>query len=128
VTRLSRPAGIVLPSNKQYLFTFPIEANCVCKKIADRVIYAAAPCLLALLVGCATSGTEMQAECEARYAKFPDIFNCTHDAVMARNPGIMRDARAKLYLLRGEQLAGQVTTASSRVSMRKCRGSVSSLN
>jgi hypothetical protein len=75
-------------------------------KLLDPVIYAAGACLLALLAGCAASGTEMQAECEARYAKFPDIFNCTHDAVMARNPAIMRDARVKLYLLRGEQLAG----------------------
>jgi hypothetical protein len=50
----------------------------------------------------------MQAECEARYKEFPDIFQCTYDAVTSRNPAIMQDARAKLYLLRGEQLALEV--------------------
>jgi hypothetical protein len=57
------------------------------------------------LTGCATTGTEMQAECEAKYREFPDIFQCTYDAVAARNPKILQDSRAKLYLLRGEQLA-----------------------
>jgi hypothetical protein len=50
----------------------------------------------------------MQVECEARFDKFPDIYRCTHDAVVARNPAILQDARAKLYLLRGEQLAQEV--------------------
>lgn len=66
------------------------------------------PLALALLAGCATSGTEMQAECEALHSKFPDIYHCTYSAVAARNPRILKDARAKLYLLRGEQLAQQV--------------------
>ena len=60
------------------------------------------------LAACATSGTEMQAECEAKYRDFPDIFQCTYENVVARNPGILQDARAKLYLLRGEQLALEV--------------------
>lgn len=66
------------------------------------------PMALALLTGCATSGTELQAECEALHGKFPDVYRCTYDAVAARNPRILKDARAKLYLLRGEQLAQQV--------------------
>ena len=66
------------------------------------------PLALTLLAGCATTGTEMQAECEALHSKFPDVYRCTHDAVAARNPRILKDARAKLYLLRGEQLAQQV--------------------
>jgi hypothetical protein len=52
----------------------------------------------------------MQAQCEAANpASFPSMFSCTQSAIMARNPGIMGDARAKLYMLRGEQLAAQVT-------------------
>lgn len=47
----------------------------------------------------------MQAECEAKIREFPEIFQCTYEAVASRNPGILQDARAKLYLLRGEQLA-----------------------
>ena len=50
----------------------------------------------------------MQAECEATHRDFPDIFQCTYENVVARNPGILQDARAKLYLLRGEQLALEV--------------------
>ena len=61
-----------------------------------------------LLSACATTGTEMQAECEAQYRKFPDIYRCTYDAVAKRNPAILKDARAKLYLLRGEQLTQEV--------------------
>lgn len=61
-----------------------------------------------VLTGCATSGTQMQAGCEARFRQFQEIYWCTHDAVVARNPGILSDPRAKLYLLKGEQLAQQV--------------------
>ena len=61
-----------------------------------------------VLAACATSGTEMQAECEAKYRGFPDVFQCTYDNIAARNPRILQDARAKLYLLRGEQLALEV--------------------
>ena len=50
----------------------------------------------------------MQAECEVKFKEFPDIFQCTYDNVVARNPRILEDARAKLYLLRGEQLAVEV--------------------
>ena len=50
----------------------------------------------------------MQAECEVKFKEFPDIFQCTYDNVAARNPQILQDARAKLYLLRGEQLAVEV--------------------
>ena len=50
----------------------------------------------------------MQFECEAKHRDFPDIFQCTYENVAARNPGILQDARAKLYLLRGEQLALEV--------------------
>ncbi len=50
----------------------------------------------------------MQAECEAKFREFPEIFQCTYDNVASRNPRILQDARAKLYLLRGEQLAVEV--------------------
>lgn len=60
---------------------------------------------VALLTGCAATGTEMQAECETKHREFPELFQCTYDAVASRNPIIMQDSRAKLYLLRGEQLA-----------------------
>ena len=58
-----------------------------------------------LLTGCATTGTEMQAECETKHREFPEMFQCTYEAIASRNPRIMQDSRAKLYLLRGEQLA-----------------------
>ena len=61
----------------------------------------------AVLVGCAT-GTAMQAECESQHTKFPDIYRCTRDSIAARSPNILQDGRAKLYLLRGEQLAQEV--------------------
>jgi hypothetical protein len=61
-----------------------------------------------LLSACATTGTEMKAECEAIYTKFPDIYRCTYDAVAKRNPAILNDPRGKLYLLKGEQLSEQV--------------------
>lgn len=61
----------------------------------------------AVLVGCAT-GTAMQAECESQNTKFPDIYGCTRDSIAARSPNILQDGRAKLYLLRGEQLAQEV--------------------
>ena len=63
---------------------------------------------LAALAGCATSGTAMQAECEAKHRGFAELFQCTYEAVALRNPSILQDARAKLYLLRGEQLSLQV--------------------
>jgi hypothetical protein len=60
------------------------------------------------LSACAGAGTVIQAECESQYREFPDIFQCTYDGVASRSPGILQDARAKLYLLRGEQLAVEV--------------------
>lgn len=60
------------------------------------------------LLGCA-SGTRMQAECESKFREFPDIFQCTYDAIAANNPSILQDPRAKLYMLRGEQLAVAVS-------------------
>lgn len=76
------------------------------------------------LAGCATTGTEMQAECEVKYREFPDIFQCTYDAVASRNPRILQDSRAKLYLLRGEQLAlavvkQQMTSLDAKVEWQK---------
>lgn len=64
--------------------------------------------LVILLSACATSGTEMQAECEGQYTKFSEIYWCTYEAIAKRNQSILTDARAKLYLLRGEQLAQEV--------------------
>ncbi len=66
--------------------------------------FAKISCCL-LLASCAATGTQMQAECEAKHRDFPAIFQCTYDAVVQRNPRILEDSRAKLYLLRGEQLA-----------------------
>lgn len=61
-----------------------------------------------LIAGCAT-GTAMQGECEAQHTNFPDIYRCTYDSISKRSPNILQDGRAKLYLLRGEQLAQEVT-------------------
>ena len=76
------------------------------------------------LAACATSGTAMQAECETRFDAFPDIYRCTKGAVVARNPGILQDARGKLYLLRGEQLArdveeGRIASLDAKVSWQQ---------
>ena len=78
----------------------------------------------AALTACATSGTQMQAECESRHNLFSEIFQCTYEAVASRNPSILQDARAKLYLLRGEQLAiqtleGKVSSLDAKVSWQQ---------
>lgn len=78
---------------------------------------------LTVLAGCAT-GTQMQAECEGRFNHFPDIFQCTKDSIAQRNPRIMQDARAKMYLLRGEQLVqsvveGKMSSLDARVEWQK---------
>ena len=62
-----------------------------------------------VLSGCAVSGSQLQAQCEAAHpSSFPSMFQCTRDAVVAKKPDAMADARVKLYMLKGEQLAGQV--------------------
>jgi hypothetical protein len=50
----------------------------------------------------------IQAECEALHADFSPMYWCTRQAIAARSPGVMSNERAKLYLLRGEQLAREV--------------------
>jgi hypothetical protein len=65
-------------------------------------------CVIMLLSACAITGTEMKAECESKFSKFPDIYRCTYDAVTKQNPDILKDPRGKLYLLRGEQLTQEV--------------------
>ena len=70
--------------------------------------------IISILSACATNGADMQHECEAKHSYFPEIYQCTYQAVATRNPAILKDARAKLYLLRGEQLAEEV--ASKRLS------------
>lgn len=60
-----------------------------------------------VIIGCAT-GTAMQAECESQHTKFPAIYQCTRDSIATKSPNILQDGRAKLYLLRGEQLAQEV--------------------
>jgi hypothetical protein len=61
-----------------------------------------------LLSACATPGTQLKAECEAKHTKFPDIYRCTYDAVVKQRPDILSEPKGKLYLLRGEQLAHDV--------------------
>ncbi len=65
--------------------------------------------VVSLLVGCATSGTQMQADCEEKYMDFTEIYQCTYESIVAKNPKILKDPMAKLYMLRGEQLALAVT-------------------
>ena len=60
------------------------------------------------LVACAGPGSVIQAECEGLHADFSPMYWCIRNAVATRNPEIMGNARAKLYLLRGEQLAREV--------------------
>lgn len=64
--------------------------------------------LILLLSACATSGTQLKAECEAKYTKFPDIYRCTYDAVVKQRPDILSEPKGRLYLLRGEKLAHDV--------------------
>lgn len=69
----------------------------------------ALPVLTAIaLTACAGAGTVIQTECESTFREFPEIFQCTYEGVASRNPEILQDDRAKLYLLRGEQLAAEV--------------------
>ena len=42
------------------------------------------------------------------HSDFSPMYWCIRNAVATRNPEIMANARAKLYLLRGEQLAREV--------------------
>lgn len=64
----------------------------------------------AALVGCAGPGTQTQAECERAHPdSFVAMYQCTADTIRVRRPDVERDARAKLYLLKGQQLARQVT-------------------
>lgn len=60
------------------------------------------------LAGCATSGAQLQRECEAHHPDFPGLFECTRASVYAKRADALSDPRVKLYLLKGEQLAGQV--------------------
>src|SRR5205823_3906327 len=61
----------------------------------------------AALAAC-VSGTQMQAECEGKFTRFAEIVRCTQQNVAARNSSILSDPRAKLYLLKGEELASYV--------------------
>ncbi len=61
-----------------------------------------------ILFGCAISGTQMQAECELKFTDFIGIYDCTRENIVARNPSILQDDRAKLYMLRGEELVSYV--------------------
>ena len=60
------------------------------------------------LSACVGVGTTIQANCEAQYTEFPAIYQCTHDHIVKKDPSILRDQRAKLYMLRGEQMAQEV--------------------
>jgi hypothetical protein len=76
------------------------------------------------LASCAGPGTQIQAECETKFREFPEIFNCTYENIVSKHPDILQNARAKLYLLRGEQLFVQVlekkiTSLDAKVSWQK---------
>ncbi len=60
------------------------------------------------LAACAGPGSVIQAECEALHTEFSPMYWCTRQTIAARSPGVMSNDRAKLYLLRGEQLAREV--------------------
>ena len=62
-----------------------------------------------LLLGCAASGTQLQTNCESKFKEFTEIYQCTYDSIISHNPSILKDPLAKLYMLRGEQLALNVT-------------------
>lgn len=64
--------------------------------------------LLASLAGCAGNGTRIQAECERSRAGIGDVVNCTKETLGRVAPAELQDAKAKLYILRGEQLAAEV--------------------
>lgn len=55
------------------------------------------------------SGAITKADCESRFQEFTEIYQCTYDSIVAKNPKILKDPMAKLYMLRGEQLAVAVT-------------------
>lgn len=79
--------------------------------------------MAAILGGCAT-GTQMQAECEAKEKAFPDVVRCTRQSIAERAPSKLREPSAKLYLLRGEQLAtdveaGKISDIDARVAWQK---------
>ena len=64
---------------------------------------------IALLIsGCATVGS-YQAECEKGNTAFSDVVQCLKMSVASDSrPGMAKDARVKLYLLKAEQLSQKV--------------------
>jgi hypothetical protein len=83
-------------------------------------------CLLALLAlaGCASTGTQLQAACEAQHAQFKAVVQCTQSSIASQNPRILQDPRAKLYLLRGQELAadveaGRISDVGARVAWQR---------
>lgn len=77
-----------------------------------------------VLAGCAGPGTQIQAECEALHKAFVPMFQCTYDGIVARAPRVLQDDRAKLYLLKGEQLAaavyqGRISDLDARVEWQR---------
>lgn len=69
---------------------------------------AAVSAAMVLASGCATTGTQAQAECEKAHQLIGEIVACTKQTLAEKNPAKLRDAKAKLYLLRGDQLADDV--------------------
>jgi len=84
-------------------------------------------CLMSiLLTSCATTGTQIQSECESRYSGFVEIFNCTRSRILAESPGRLNTPQARLYMLQGEQLAaaveaGSLTSLDAKVEWAKAR-------
>lgn len=79
---------------------------------------------LLVLAGCATTGTQIQAGCEAQHAQFKSVVECTQAGIARQNPRILQDPRAKLYMLRGHELAsevdaGRISEASARVAWQR---------
>lgn len=84
----------------------------------------ALPILILALAGCAASGTQTQAACETKSNDLGAIVRCTKDTLAEKNPAKLQDAKAKLYLLRGEQLAadvaaGRMSNIDARVAWQK---------
>ena len=80
--------------------------------------------IAASVTGCATSGTQIQADCETISSDLVAIVRCTKDTLAKKNPAKLQDAKAKLYLLRGEQLAadvaaGRMSNIDARVAWQK---------
>jgi hypothetical protein len=80
--------------------------------------------MCAILAGCATTGTELQAACQKQFDYFPSMYDCTHSAIAAKRPQVFENQYANLYMLKGAKLAqdvksGEISSQAASIQWQK---------